>query len=141
STTSEEESGTRFTQTRTFAISAHPLVGRVEQRARVYRPADARLELLHVRHGELVADARLLRREVGQQHVLAQRGRRARGGDVGVVAVAVGEGAAVAGQDGLAAEHVAAHARRRGVVLDGERAEHRPRSLLALREVLLATGE
>jgi hypothetical protein len=43
-----------------------------------------------------------------------------------VVAVAVGEDAAVPGEDRLAAEHVALHAAGGGVVIDGQGAQNRP---------------
>ena len=75
----------------------------------VHRADDDGVQLLHVGHGQLGADHGLLGRQVRQQDVLAQRGRRARRRHVGVVAVAVGQGAAVAGQDRLAAEHVPLH--------------------------------
>ena len=49
--------------------------------------------------------------------------------------------AAVAGEDRLAAEHVAPAAAGRGVVVDGHRAQHRLRRGLPLREVGLAAHE
>src|SRR4051812_13596803 len=142
SSTSPEKSGTRFTQTSTSVISSpHPLVAGVEQGGGVHGAHGHRVELLHVGDSELVADARLLRRQVGQQHVLAQRGRRAGGGHVGVMTVSVGEGAAVARQDRLAAEHVALGAARRGVVVDRHRAQHGGGGGLALSEVGLLPDE
>ena len=55
--------------------------------------------------------------------------------------MAVGEHAAVAGADRLAAEHVALAARRRGVVVDGHGAQHRLRRLVPLRDVGVPADE
>src|SRR6478672_3979710 len=141
STTSPDESTTRLMQTSTSAMSADPLVAGVEEPGGVGRAHRHRVELLHVGHRQLVADHRLVGRQVGHQQVLAQRGRGARGGDVGVVAVAVGERAAVAGEDRLPAQHVALRPAGRGVVVDRERAEHRGGQLLALAQVGLLADE
>lgn len=68
--------GTRLTHTSTSAIrqAPDPQVLRVEQRRRVVGGHGDRVELLHVRHRELVADDRLVRREEGHEHVLAEEG-------------------------------------------------------------------
>src|SRR6478735_539716 len=140
-TTSPVESTTRLMQTRTSVMSADPLVGRVEQTGGVDRRDGHRVELLHVRHRELVAEHGLLARQVGHQQVLAQRRGGPGAGHVRVVAVAVGEGAAVAGEDRLATEHVALHPAGGGVVVDGHRAQHGDRSCLTLAQVGLPPDE
>jgi hypothetical protein len=63
------------------------------------------------------------------------------GGDVRVVPVTVGQGAAVTRQDRLATEHVALLAALRRVVVDGEGAQHRLRRRIPLREVGVPADE
>src|SRR5690348_13793968 len=145
-----EESGTRLMQTSTcrpapgVSVTSRPLdalVARVEQRGGVGGADRHGVQLLHVGDREPVAHDRLVRWQVGHQHVLAQGRRRAGAGDVRVVAVAVGQRGTVPGQDRLAAEHVAPGAARRGVVVDGHRAEHRLGLLLTLLDVGLTSDE
>ena len=107
----------------------------------VDRPDRHRVELVHVPDGQLVADDRFGRRKVRQQKVLAERRRRPGAGHVGMAAMAVGQRLAGALDDRLAAEHVALHAGRRGVVVDGQRAQHGFGLLLALREVGVPADE
>src|SRR5438874_8005659 len=93
--------GTRLTHTRTFipprsALDA--LVLRVEQR-RAPRDGDGHgVVLAEVLDRELPSDRCVLRGEIGQEDVLADRGPRSRAGHVGAAALGVGQRAAVAGE-------------------------------------------
>src|SRR5205085_7198653 len=66
---------------------------------------------------------------------------RTRARDVGAAAARVDERPSLLRQHRLAPEHVAPRAVRRGVVLDGERAEDRRRLLLAVTNVRLLADE
>ena len=97
--------------------------------------------LAHVLDEQLLALDRVLGRQVGHQHVLADRRARAGRGDVRGTALAVDDPLAAGGQDRLAPEHVPLDARRRGRVVDRQRGHDRRRLLLPVAQVRLLADE
>ena len=106
--------GTRLTQTRMFTLTSGSARSR-DRTAAVESFVDDghRIALAHVLDRELLAHHRVLGRQVAHQDVLADRRPGARARHVRAAALAVDERLAVAGEDRLAAEHVALDARAR----------------------------
>ena len=114
---------------------SHPGVLGVEHRRGVVGGDGDRIALAHVLHLELGAHHRVLGWQVAHEDVLADRRSGAGAGHVGAAAVGVGDRLAVAGEDRLAAEHVALDPGLRGVVIDGQRAHRHRLGLLAVAHV------
>src|SRR4051794_2153933 len=133
--------GTRLTQTRTRMSGLHTAVVGVEKRRRADDGDRHRIALPEILDLDLRAFDRVLRRQVGQEDVLAD-GRAGPGArHERTPALRVRDRAAIRGKDRFAPEHVALHATRRGVVVDGQGAQRGDRRLRAVLEIRVAPDE